>query len=215
MSASLPAHLLASLPEALRHRLEAAYDYTDPKGRLLYQVLRLRPKDFRQRRPIADGRWEWSLGDVRRVLYCLPQLLAAPTDAWVFVVEGEKDADNLARLGLVATTCAMGAGKWRPEYNAALRGRPVVILPDNDEPGRQHARQVAAALAGTAESVRILELPGLPSKGDVSDWLARPDHTADALCQLAQEVQNAECRVQNEDTLCTLHSALPGSRRCP
>ena len=86
-------------------------------------------------------------------------------------MEGEKDADRLASLGFVATTNAGGAGKWRDEYSEYLRGRHVVIIPDNDEPGREHAAKVARSLQGIAASVRILELPNLPPKGDVSDWL--------------------------------------------
>jgi putative DNA primase/helicase len=65
----------------------------------------------------------------------------------------------------------MGAGKWMPEYNDALAGRDVVILPDNDKSGREHAAQVVAFLAGVAASVKVVELPGLAPKGDVSDWL--------------------------------------------
>lgn len=150
----------------------AAYDYRDEQGNLLFQVLRYHPKDFRQRRPDGQGGWRWRLGGCRRVLYRLPELLAASADDHVFVVEGERDADRLAGLGLVATTNPGGAGKWRSEYSANLRDRHVVILPDNDEAGRQHACRVAEALLPVAASVQVLELPGPPDKGDVSDWLA-------------------------------------------
>lgn len=150
----------------------ASYDYRAEDNALLYQVVRMDPKAFRQRVPDGRGGWRWSLGDVRRVLYRLPELLAADTAAPVFYPEGEKDADRLAALGLVATTHAGGAGRWRPEYAAALRGRHVVVLPDNDPPGRAGARKVAEGLRGIAASIKILDLPGLPEKGDVSDWLS-------------------------------------------
>ena len=117
------------------------YSYTDESGDLLYQVCRMIPKDFRQRKPKVGGGWEWTIENVRRVLYRLPQLLAAAITAIVFIVEGEKDVDQLVKLGLVATTNAGGAGKWRPEYNEHLRGRPVVILPDHDQVGQDHARK--------------------------------------------------------------------------
>jgi hypothetical protein len=159
-------------------RIVAAYDYRDERGVLLYQVVRYEPgldgekKTFRQRRPVGKDKWEYNLGNSRRVLYRLPELLAAADlGRPVFVVEGEKDADRLVKLGLVATTNAMGAGKWRSEYGESLRGRHVVILPDNDDPGRQHAQAVAVALHGTAASIKTIEFPGLPPKGDVSDWL--------------------------------------------
>jgi len=151
---------------------EAVYRYLDEQGELLFEVVRFPGKDFRQRRPDGNGGWVWGLKGVRRVLYRLPEVLAAVREGrTVFVAEGEKDADNLTALGLTATTAPMGAGKWQPEYGEALRGARVVILPDNDEPGRKHAEAVAKALAGVAAEVKAVELPGLPPKGDVSDWL--------------------------------------------
>lgn len=154
-----------------RSTIAKAYPYRDERGTLLYEALRMEPKDFRQRRPAKGGGWDWSLGDVRRVLYRLPEILKSGRRA-VWVVEGEKDADNLAALGLVATTNAGGAGKWRDEYSAALKGRPVFVLPDNDDPGRKHAAIVVESLARAGGAARVIELPGLPPKGDVSDWLA-------------------------------------------
>jgi 5S rRNA maturation endonuclease (ribonuclease M5) len=151
-------------------RLVVAYDYCDEGGALLYQSVRYEPKDFRQRRPEGAG-WNYKLNGVRRVLYRLPELLVSASGERVFIVEGEKDADRLASHNLVATTNAGGAGKWRDDYSECLRGRHVVILPDNDEAGRKHAQQVTHSLHGIAASVRILELPNLSTKGDVSDWL--------------------------------------------
>jgi hypothetical protein len=155
-----------------RSEPRAVYEYTDEDGALLFQVVRFPPKDFRQRRPDGNGGWVWKLGDVRRVLYRLPQVTnAAGAGNAVFVVEGERDAERLASLGLVATTNPGGAGKWRRVYSDHLRGAHVLILPDNDAPGRKHAQQVARALYGIAASVKVVSLPGLPEKGDVSAWL--------------------------------------------
>jgi hypothetical protein len=164
----------------------ATYDYRDEAGKTLIPVVRYDPKDFRQRRPKPNGAWDWKVNGARVVPYRLPELLAAPTDAIVFVVEGEKDVDNLAKLGLVATCNAGGAGKWKAEHASFLRGRRVVALADNDESGRNHAQQVARSLQGIAESVRIVELPGLADKGDVSDWLAAGG-TKYELARLAEE----------------------------
>ncbi len=158
---------------AMEDRIVATYDYTDERGRVLFQVVRLEPKDFRQRRPDGAGGWTWNLDGVRRVPYRLPGVLAAVARGeTVYIVEGEKDADALAALGLMATTNPGGVGKWRPEYNEYFRGANVVILPDNDPPGRQHVEEVARTLHGAAAEVKVLHLPGLPPKGDVSDWLA-------------------------------------------
>jgi putative DNA primase/helicase len=159
------------------------YDYLDKSGKLLYQAVRIPTADgktFRQRRPDGKGGWLWNLQGTPRVLYRLPELLAASPDRIVYVVEGEKDADNLRALGEFATTNPQGAGKWRPEYAEPLRGRHVVILPDNDEPGRKHGEDVARSLRGVAASVKVVVLPGLPPKGDVSDWLAA-GHAVDEL----------------------------------
>jgi hypothetical protein len=149
-------------------RLVATFGYVDENAQLLYQVLKYDPKNFRQRRPDGNGGWTWSLGDVRRVLYRWPELLQYP-DATVFDCEGEKDADRVASLGHCATCVA--AGTWTEDCVKALAGRDCIVLQDNDGPGHKKALAAAQALHGTAKSIRIVLLPGLPEKGDVSDWL--------------------------------------------
>ncbi len=161
----------------------AEYDYNDERGNLLFQVVRLDPKGFRQRCRDAKGKWSYSLNGTRRVPYRLPDLLADPTQP-VWIVEGEKDVDRLRALGLIATTNPMGAGKWRSEYSKFLRNRDVVIVPDNDQPGEDHAQSVAISLQGKAHSIKVVRLPGLPEKGDVSDWL----DAGHSLSELAQFV---------------------------
>ncbi|MDP6526626.1 MAG: DUF927 domain-containing protein, partial [Kiritimatiellia bacterium] len=172
-------------------RIVATYDYTDEDGTLLFQTVRYDPKDFAQRQPDGKGGWKWNLEGVRRVLYRLPELLAADPAKPVFIVEGEKDADNLIKLGLVATTNPMGAGKWLPEYSVWLEGRQVVKVPDNDRTGREDAVKVAYSVQGVAKSVRVLELAGLPDQGDVSDWLGQ-GHTIDELVDLARKAPEWE-----------------------
>ena len=152
----------------------ATYDYRDEAGDLLYQVVRMVPKDFRQRKPKPTGGWDWSIKGVQRVPYRLPQLLAAALTAIIFVVEGEKDADNIVKRGLVATCNAGGADsgkgeKWLRDFAQFFQGRRVVILPDKDGPGRKHAQWVASTLQGIAAEVKLVELPG--EGKDVSDWL--------------------------------------------
>lgn len=168
------------------------YDYTDENGKLLSQVVRYAPKDFRQRVPNGKGGWEYKLTGVRRVLFRLPDVVAAvAAQRFVFITEGEKDAIALSACELrgkklVATSAAGGAkAPWQSSYTATLRGARVVILPDNDDPGREHARKVARALWGAAKEIRIIDLPGLPPKGDVSNWF-EAGHTADELAALIQ-----------------------------
>lgn len=146
----------------------ASYDYTDSDGALLYQALRLEPKNFQQRRPDGNGGWIWKLGDVRRVLYRWPEILKYPYGT-VFICEGEKDADRVASLGHCATTVA--SGKWTDDCVAALAGRDCLILEDNDAPGRKKALETATKVHTVANTIRIVSLPNLPDGGDVSDWL--------------------------------------------
>lgn len=153
-----------------------AYDYTDADGNLLYQVLRKPGKKFTQRRPKGNGGWVWNMKEVSRVLYQLPYLKDYPREDWVFVVEGEKDANNLRKHNLFATCNSGGAGKWDTVADLSpLHGRRVAILPDNDQAGRDHALQVAASLHGKVAELKIVDLSGLPEKGDISDWLATFD----------------------------------------
>lgn len=174
-----------SAPPARSRREVARYPYRDEAGGVLFEVVRFEPKEFRQRRPDGRGGYDWSVKGVRQVPFRLPELLAdLDAGRTVFVVEGEKDVERLRAKGVPATCNAGGAGKWRPELVDHFRGADVVILPDNDDAGRDHADKVASALTGTAASVRVLDLPDLPRKGDVSDWLDRGG-TAEALLRLS------------------------------
>jgi AAA domain len=147
----------------------ATFDYIDEKGTLLYQVLKYdNPRHYQQRRPNGNGGWIWNLDDTPRVIYRRQDFLKWP-DATAFICEGEKDADRVASLDHCATTVA--SGKWTDECVEALVGRDCIILEDNDDAGRAKALAAAHALHGGAKTIRIVRLPDLPGKGDVSDWL--------------------------------------------
>jgi hypothetical protein len=73
---------------------------------------------------------------------------------------------------LLATTVAGGAkAPWLGSYSETLSGRDVVILSDNDPAGIACAHTRAESLSGIARRVKVVLLPDLPAKGDVSDWL--------------------------------------------
>ncbi len=165
-----------------KNKIIATYDYQDQAGRLIFQVCRMDPKSFRQRRPDGKGGWIWNLKGVAPVPYHLTELLKADT---IYLPEGEEDVDRLRSLGLAATCNSGGAEKWKPDFNQHFKGKTVVILPDNDKPGRDHAQDVARNLHGVARSMRVVALPGLPEKGDVSDWLAAGG-TAEKLVALVE-----------------------------
>ena len=153
------------------------WDYFDREGVLLYRAVRLEPgpegrsKEFRPKRPDGQGGWRWGIKGVKRVLYGLSGLLKSDQSKLVLIPEGEAKVDALVKLGYIAVCNLGGAKKWKKEYCGDLKGRHVVILPDNDQPGSEHAVQVREHLDGIAASVRIVNLPVGP-KSDIIDWLA-------------------------------------------
>lgn len=184
-------------------RIEAEYDYHDEDGVLLYQIVRLAGKQFKARQPAPRGGWKWQIGDVRRVLYRLPEVVRSVANGTpIFVVEGEKDADALRRHGLTATTNPGGAGKWRDSFSQSLAGADVIVIPDADPVGQQHGQAVAGKLIGIARSIRVLHLPDLEVGGikDATDWLAS-GHTADELALLAK---SADLWERNDHALPTI-----------
>jgi putative DNA primase/helicase len=171
------------------------YPYYDGNGEILFHVCRTTEKEFPPQTPDS----KFGLNGSRRVLYRLPELVKSTGQ--VFLVEGEKDVDRLRSLGLTATTNVGGSGAWRNEYAEVLRGRDIVTIPDNDNAGRKWCMAVESSLRGVATSVRLVELPGLPKSGDVSDWLNNGG-SKEQLMQIAEqtgEVQGAiEAVVEGE-----------------
>jgi 5S rRNA maturation endonuclease (ribonuclease M5)/KaiC/GvpD/RAD55 family RecA-like ATPase len=154
------------------------YPYTDAEGTLLFEVLRVPEpgggKTFRQRHPdpAQKSGWAWNMEGVERVLYRLPEVLAAKAGGEIiYLVEGEKDVETLRQRGHTATTSPMGAGKWQDAYTDTLAASNVVIIADADTPGRNHAREVHAALleAGCVASVA----EAMNGCKDITDHFAR------------------------------------------
>jgi hypothetical protein len=185
-----PKNPAPSLPPGVKPKVVKVYDYCGPTGELIYQSCRLEPKSFRQRRPDPDnpGKWAWNMEGVTRVLYNLPKLMGkGATSVWV--VEGEKDADSLSAIGLLATTNVGGAGKWSAAYAEVFVGKEVVLCGDNDEPGRKHMADVLASLAGKASLVRYVTVPA-PHK-DISDLLVSFKDKAEAVAQVQKLYDDA------------------------
>lgn len=154
---------------------DAVYDYRSREGVLLYQVLRKNlpggAKQILQRQ--ANG--QWNLKGVLPVPYRL-QALAGPT---VLVAEGEKVVEALVIAGFEATCNSGGAKKWRDSDTLHLKAcgiTTLLILPDHDLPGREHADMVAASAAKHGLTSRRILLPGLGEGEDAYDWLLT--HTA-------------------------------------
>lgn len=161
--------------------IECCYDYRDENGKLRYQVVRMKPKDFRQRRPDGKG-WAWDMQGVSQLPYCLPQILASPK-AVLVIVEGEKDADRINWIAratgvqLVGTCNSGGALKWSVDICRWFAGRRCVIIPDQDhhpdEPlkhhkGKRHAYDVAGKLMEVVPaSIRVVNLPTSQTRPDL------------------------------------------------
>ena len=159
------------------------YDYKNLEGQTIYQVVRYEPKSFRQRR-MQDGQTVWNLQGVTPLPFRLNYIKDKPL---VFIVEGEKDVLHLEKLGLAATCNSGGSGKWTEAHSQYFKDKDIVILPDNDEPGLKHARQVQISLQNIAKSVKTIELPGLKPKEDSYDWLQK--HSVQELMQLVQDTE--------------------------
>lgn len=151
------------------------YDYCDENGKLLYQKVRFEPKTFRQRCKNSDGEWVWAIDGVRRVLYRLQEVISSQD---LFIVEGEKDANSLASIGFTATTNTEGSSQWLDSYSEFLKGKNVVVIPDNDDPGRRHADEIIRSIAGKAPKIFKFEVPA-PDK-DISDFINRHNGNAKA-----------------------------------
>ncbi len=147
-------------------RLYDEYIYRNEAGEEKYFVRKLEDKNY----PVFTPDGTPGLGDKQKFLYRLPELLAHE-GGYVFIPEGEKDVNTLVALGLTATTNLGGSGGWRDSYNQFLKDKSIILLPDNDAPGRKHVNGIAIALSSIAKEIRVVELPDLPEKGDVTDWI--------------------------------------------
>lgn len=161
------------------------FPYRDEKGTLLFEVVRSADKRFWQRLPGAKA---GGIGDVRRVLFGLPELLATNPGEVVGIAEGEQCAIAVASVGIACTTNPHGAGKWRPDYTAWLKenlpDRKFLLLPDNDTEGKKHVVAVGDSLQAAGLEHYLADLGVLPAKGDVADWLAAGG-TKEALLAMA------------------------------
>ena len=178
------------------------YDYQTADGSPAFRVVRYyrEGRDGGWSKSFAQKRWDGAayvngMAGVERVPYNLLAVRAAVASREpVYVVEGEKDVETLRAQGIVATCNPGGAGKWDAAYGAHLQGADVVVLPDNDDAGRAHAADVVASARSYAASVVTVGLPGLPDKGDVTDWL-RLGHTKDELAGLVARVRDGAAYV--------------------
>lgn len=198
--------LFNNLPKDSKPKIVKEYYYTDEDNKPLYKVIRYEPKSFVQAK-YDNGKWVYKMTGVRYVLYNLHNVSKSDE---IYFVEGEKDADNLNSIGLVATTTVSGASsfsKRAKEYCELLKGKTVFIIPDNDNPGYKYAEDISKALEGIAKSTKILklvdEVPDLKEKGDISDVLQKygKEKTLEILKKLKENEKNTQKIVENEINL--------------
>jgi hypothetical protein len=177
------------------------WEYLDAAGLCVGLVYRWDTASGKEIRPVSrigDG-WQCAGMPEPRPLYRLPDVMRA--GGFVCVVEGEKAAESIRGVGLVATTSASGAKSPRKTDWSALAAKQVVILPDNDEPGQQYATTVIEILTklAPAPTIKVLRLPGLPEKGDAADYIqarradgATVDAIRDEIVLMAQQATPPE-----------------------
>ncbi|WP_286934913.1 MULTISPECIES: AAA family ATPase [Aminobacterium] len=181
---------------------QTIYTYENADGQPLYEVVRLddvNGKKIFQRAISPDGKRVNSMRGIERIPYRLPELIQAQkSNQPIFVVEGEKCAETLRSLGLTATTNSGGAGKWNDCGKYFQKGINIIVIPDNDQPGRRHGLEVATDLKQRGCNVKILNLPGLQQKEDVVDWLGVGHSKEELLNLVGQEQEWDEERAEAE-----------------
>jgi len=185
------------------NKVEEIYKYIDENGEIIHETVKGSNKKFYQRH-YKNGEYIYNLKGVDTILYNLPDVIRAVKEGIdIYIPEGEKDCDNLKKLRFIATTNAMGAGKWRKEYNKYFKGaKNVIILPDNDKPGKEHAENVLKSLKDEVEKVKIVYLPGLKDKQDISDFIQKngKEYTIEFLNNLTKKENDdngVRCRSNN------------------
>lgn len=153
---------------------EKVYLYPNKENQDYMLVVRMKNKDFRQYAYVGGGKYKAGLNKKTPVLYRLPEIIEAiKRDLVICITEGEKDADNIVKhFKMPATTIPGGCGGgWRKSYNQYFKGAKIVLVGDNDDPGRKLMKAIAENLNPIAKEIRFLELPGMGLKCDISDWI--------------------------------------------
>jgi hypothetical protein len=169
-------------------------------------------KKFFWNERFEGGQWINKLDGVTVPLYNLPAVLKADV---VYLAEGEKDAETLIKAGLCGTTSHAGAKSWGAHLTDALKGKTVVILPDNDKPGKERVGQLAKALHGTVKELRVFEPPGVPEKGDVTDWVEMGGDPAEIFAKsVLVEKKEQGKKATTQDYYDLIEQELGNPRRC-
>lgn len=167
-------HPIMTKPKIVCH-----YVYNDERGEPYLRVTRKSDKSFLQSHWNGVDGWDSGKPKGPVIPYRLPEIIARP-DETIWLVEGEKDADNLSALGLLATTAPGGGLSFplTPDFGKWFDGRKVIAIADNDATGAKWRDRVSQAIA----DVTHISMPS-PHK-DVTDWLTAGG-TVEALQDMA------------------------------
>lgn len=160
------------------------YDYNDPSGKLIHQVVRLEHPDPNKKKQFLQRCPEhWGVKGMDLVLYNMSGFV---NSNWVVIIEGEKDAETLKAMSVPATTVCGGTKKWHKRYCEHFKNKQVVIIPDNDKVGIGHARMIAADLLQVTSDVKMVIVSKLP-KGDVTDFMQKENGSWEQISKMIVE----------------------------
>ncbi|MFK4809692.1 VapE domain-containing protein [Devosia sp. ZW T5_3] len=125
---------------------------------------------FGNAEPGGDG-WEKGFGPSGRLLYRLPQLIAASNEEYVWIPEGEKDVETLVALGLVATTNPNGFEGWSDDFAEFFKGRKCIIVEDNDDASRKRTADIRFSIGKFAKSINVIRFEDMAEKSDATDFI--------------------------------------------
>lgn len=176
--------------------VERSHIYEDEGRKPLRKSVKYTDGSWKQMR-WANGNWLPGVKSIRNVPYGLPKLINEKSSKLIYIFEGEKDCELAWEHGLAATTNVGGAGKWKDEFNKYLEGRIVYVVPDNDEPGKSHAKSVHASLKKSGINCKIVWsiLKEIPKKGDFTDYMNKEGNSRETffnLLKLKQEEPDVE-----------------------
>jgi len=187
-----PLASIKPLPALQAPVLDQEWVYVDEDGEPLFVKQRYKTgtskgKDYKLVSIGPDGAKRYSMSGTRLVPYRLPELLNAKTAGrTIFLTEGEKAADALVSIGVIATSAHAGSGSWPEEITQYFAGAVVIMVPDNDLAGWKYAHKVAAALVPVVKSLRILDLPVEAPTDDAWEWVNVLGGTRQELVELAK-----------------------------
>ena len=187
-----PLASIKPLPALQAPVLDQEWVYVDEDGEPLFVKQRFKTgtakgKDYKLVSIGPDGAKRYSMSGTRLVPYRFPELLNAKTAGrTIFLTEGEKAADALVSIGVIATSAHAGSGSWPEEITQYFAGAVVIMVPDNDLAGWKYAHKVAAALVPVVKSLRILDLPVEDPTDDAWEWVNVLGGTRQELVELAK-----------------------------